>query len=170
MFTTRPELLGTFGVVASTHWLASAAGMAMLEKGGNAFDAAVAAGFVLHIAEPHLNGPGGDMPVLIHHRASDSYRMICGQGVAPDGATIEHYKSLGLDMIPGNGLLATVVPGAFDAYMLMLRDYGTMTLEEVWAPAIYYAENGAPLVARAVDTIRTVETIFRKHWHSSAAV
>jgi gamma-glutamyltranspeptidase / glutathione hydrolase len=170
MFTTRPELLGTFGVVASTHWLATATGMAMLEKGGNAFDAAVAAGFVLHIAEPHLNGPGGDMPVLIHDRASDSYRMICGQGVAPAGATIEHYHSLGLDLIPGNGLLATVVPGAFDAYMLMLRDYGTMTLEEVWAPAIYYAENGAPLVARAVDTIRTVETMFRNHWHSSAAV
>jgi len=170
MFTTRPELLGTFGVVASTHWLASAAGMAMLEKGGNAFDAAVAAGFVLHIAEPHLNGPGGDMPVLIHDRASDAYRMICGQGVAPSGATIGHYKSLGLDLIPGNGLLATVVPGAFDAYMLMLRDYGTMTLEEVWEPAIYYAENGAPLVGRACDTIRTVETLFRDHWRSSADV
>jgi len=170
MFTTRPELLGTFGVVASTHWLASAAGMAMLEKGGNAFDAAVAAGFVLHIAEPHLNGPGGDMPVLIHDRASDGYRMICGQGVAPANATIEHYHSLGLDLIPGNGLLATVVPGAFDAFMLMLRDYGTMTLEEVWAPAIHYAENGAPLVARACETIRTVETMFRNHWHSSAAV
>ena len=87
MFTTRPELLGTFGVVATTHWLASSAGMAMLEKGGNAFDAAVAAGFVLHIAEPHLNGPGGDMPALIYDRASDAYRMICGQGVAPGGAT-----------------------------------------------------------------------------------
>jgi gamma-glutamyltranspeptidase/glutathione hydrolase len=170
MFTTRPELLGTFGVVATTHWLASSAGMAMLEKGGNAFDAAVAAGFVLHIAEPHLNGPGGDMPVLIHDRASDSYRMICGQGVAPAGATIEHYRGLGLDLIPGNGLLATVVPGAFDAYMLMLRDYGTMTLEEVWAPAIHYAENGAPLVGRVCDTIRTVEAMFRNHWKSSAAV
>jgi gamma-glutamyltranspeptidase/glutathione hydrolase len=144
--------------------------MAMLEKGGNAFDAAVAAGFVLHIAEPHLNGPGGDMPVLIHDRANDAYRMICGQGVAPGGATIAHYRDLGLEMIPGNGLLATVVPGAFDAYMLMLRDYGTMTLEEVWAPAIYYAENGAPLVGRACDTIRTVETLFREHWHSSADV
>jgi gamma-glutamyltranspeptidase/glutathione hydrolase len=170
MFTTRPELLGTFGVVATTHWLASAAGMAMLEKGGNAFDAAVAAGFVLHIAEPHLNGPGGDMPALIYDRANDAYRMICGQGVAPAGATIDHYHGLGLDLVPGNGLLATVVPGAFDAYMLMLRDYGTMTLEEVWAPAIYYAEGGAPLVARACETIRTVETMFRNHWKSSAAV
>ena len=170
MFTTRPELLGTFGVVSTTHWLASAAGMAMLEKGGNAFDAAVAAGFVLHIAEPHLNGPGGDMPVLIHDANDNAYRMICGQGVAPAGATIEHYTNLGLEMVPGNGLLATVVPGAFDAWMLMLRDYGTLPLEEVWAPAIAYAERGAPIVARVRETISTVEDLFRAHWTSSAAV
>ena len=65
MFTTRPEILGSFGCVASTHWLASAAGMAMLERGGNAFDAAVAAGFVLQVVEPHLNGPGGEVPILL---------------------------------------------------------------------------------------------------------
>src|SRR3954465_9726053 len=61
-FTTRPELRGTFGAVASTHWLASASGMAVLERGGNAFDAACAARFVLQVVEPHLNGPGGDLP------------------------------------------------------------------------------------------------------------
>ena len=66
MFTTRPEILGTFGVVASTHWLASATGMGILERGGNAFDAAVAAGMVLQVAEPHLNGPAGDMPLIMH--------------------------------------------------------------------------------------------------------
>lgn len=170
MFTTRPEILGTFGVVSTTHWLASAAGMAMLEKGGNAFDAAVAAGFVLHIAEPHLNGPGGDMPVLIHHHGSDAYKMICGQGVAPSGASIDYFKGLGLDMVPGNGLLATVVPGAFDAWLLMLRDYGTMPLDEIWALAIAYAEKGAPIVSRVCDTISTVEEMFRDHWTSSAAV
>ena len=63
-FTTRPQLAGTFGMVASTHWLASAAGLAVLEKGGNAFDAAVAAGLVLQVVEPHLNGPGGEVPVI----------------------------------------------------------------------------------------------------------
>ena len=63
-FTTRPKLAGTYGMVASTHWLASAAGMAVLESGGNAFDAAVAAGLTLQVVEPHLNGPGGEVPIL----------------------------------------------------------------------------------------------------------
>ncbi len=64
-FTTRPELLGTFGAVASTHWIASAVGMAMLEKGGTAFDACAAMGFVLNVVEPHLCGPLGDMPAIL---------------------------------------------------------------------------------------------------------
>ncbi|WP_344318834.1 gamma-glutamyltransferase, partial [Actinocatenispora thailandica] len=65
MFTTRPELSGDHGMVASTHWLASAAGMSVLERGGNAFDAAVTAGFLLQVVEPHLNGPGGEVPALV---------------------------------------------------------------------------------------------------------
>ena len=170
MFTTRPELLGTFGVVSSTHWLASAAGMAMLEAGGNAFDAAVAAGMTLQIAEPHLNGAGGDMPALIHRADTGESQVICGQGTAPGGATIAHYKGLGLDLIPGTGLLATVVPGAFDAWMLMLRDHGTMTLEQVFEPAIGYALNGAPMVGRVGETISTVRELFETEWPTSAAV
>ena len=170
MFTTRPELLGTFGVVSSTHWLASAAGMAMLEAGGNAFDAAVAAGMTLQIAEPHLNGAGGDMPALIHRADTGESQVICGQGTAPAGATIAHYKGLGLDLVPGTGLLATVVPGAFDAWMLMLRDHGTMRLEEIFAPAIGYALNGAPMVARVGETISTVREMFETEWPTSAAV
>jgi gamma-glutamyltranspeptidase/glutathione hydrolase len=170
MFTTRPELLGTFGVVSSTHWLASAAGMAMLEAGGNAFDAAVAAGMTLQIAEPHLNGAGGDMPALIHRADTGESQVICGQGTAPGGATIAHYKGLGLDLVPGTGLLATVVPGAFDAWMLMLRDHGTMTMEEVFAPALGYAINGAPMVGRVGETISTVREMFETEWPTSAAV
>src|SRR5690606_25308785 len=114
MFTTRPEILGTFGVVTSTHWLASSAGMAMLERGGNAFDAAVAAGFVLQIVEPHLVGPAGEVPIIFHSVSTGKTQVLCGQGVTPDAATIETYKQQGLDMVPGSGLLATVVPGAFD--------------------------------------------------------
>ena len=74
-FTTRPELRGTFGMVASTHWLASAAGMAVLERGGNAFDAAAAAGFALQVVEPHLNGPGGDLPAIVYSADRDAVHV-----------------------------------------------------------------------------------------------
>ena len=88
-------------MVSSTHWLASSAGMAMLEKGGNAFDACVAAGLVLQVAEPHLNGPAGDLPIIFHCAGSEKMKVICGQGTAPARATLEHYLDLGLDLIPG---------------------------------------------------------------------
>lgn len=158
-FTTRPEILGTFGVVSSTHWLASATGMAILEKGGNAFDAAVAAGFALQVVEPHLNGPGGDVPMLLYSAKRDEVQVICGQGPAPQAATIAAYRDLGLDLVPGSGLLAAVVPGAFDAWMLLLRDYGTLGLREVLSHAIGYARDGFPLVARIPDTVAGVADI-----------
>jgi gamma-glutamyltranspeptidase / glutathione hydrolase len=169
-FTTRPEIEGTFGVVTSTHWIATAVGMATLEKGGNAFDAAVATAFTLQVVEPHLNGPGGDVPVIVHDTRRGVVEVICGQGPAPAGATIAHYRSLGLDMMPGTGLLAACVPGMFDTWMTVLRDYGTMHLADVLAPAISYARDGHPLVERANATIATVETLFREHWPTSAAV
>ncbi|NLH82124.1 MAG: gamma-glutamyltransferase family protein [Phyllobacteriaceae bacterium] len=168
-FTTRPEILGTFGVVTSTHWIASAVGMAILEKGGNAFDAAVATGFVLHVVEPHLCGPGGDLPALIHSARTGRTEVICAQGPAPAGATIEHYRAEGLDIIPGDGLLATVIPGAFDGWMLMLRDYGTMTVREVLEPAIHYAANGHPVLARVSATIAGLGSFFEEHWPTSHA-
>jgi gamma-glutamyltranspeptidase/glutathione hydrolase len=169
-FTTRPEIEGTFGVVTTTHWIATAVGMATLEKGGNAFDAAVATAFTLQVVEPHLNGPGGDVPVIVHDTRKGRVEVICGQGPAPAGATIAHYRSLGLDMVPGTGLLAACVPGMFDTWMTVLRDYGTMRLADVLAPAISYARDGYPLVERANATIATVEKLFREHWPTSAAV
>jgi gamma-glutamyltranspeptidase/glutathione hydrolase len=169
-FTTRPEIEGTFGVVTTTHWIATAVGMATLEKGGNAFDAGVATAFALQVVEPHLNGPGGDVPVIVHDVKRGRTEVICGQGPAPAKATIAHYKSEGLEMVPGTGLLAACVPGTFESWMLLLRDYGTMRLREVLEPAISYASNGYPLVERACATIQTVEQLFRKHWPTSAAV
>ncbi len=169
-FTTRPELEGTFGVVTSTHWIATAVGMGVLEKGGNAFDAAVATAFTLQVVEPHLNGPGGDVPVILHDVQRGKTEVICGQGVAPAGATIAHYRNEGLDLVPGTGLLAAVVPGTFETWMLLLRDYGTMPLAEVLAPAIGYAQNGYPLLERASATIGTVAELFREYWPTSAAV
>src|SRR6266511_5714133 len=95
---------------------------------------------------------------------------ICGQGPAPAAATIAHYRSEGLDMVPGSGLRAAGVPGTFDTWMLVLRDYGTMRLADVLAPAIFYASQGHPLVERANATIAAVQELFRKHWPTSAAV
>ncbi|HZD29994.1 MAG TPA: gamma-glutamyltransferase, partial [Xanthobacteraceae bacterium] len=169
-FTTRPEIDGTFGVVTSTHWIATAVGMATLEKGGNAFDAAVATAFTLQVVEPHLNGPGGDVPIILNDVRTGKTEVVCGQGPAPAKATIAHYKGLGLDMVPGTGLLAACVPGTFETWMLLLRDYGTMRLSDVLAPAIGYASQGYPLVERVQATIATVEALFREHWPSSAAL
>src|SRR5947199_8477135 len=145
-FTTRPEIEGTFGVVTSTHWIATAVGMATLEKGGNAFDAGAATAFTLQVVEPHLNGPGGDVPVIVHDVKRGRTEVICGQGPAPAKATIAHYRSEGLYMVPGTGLLAACVPGTFESWMLLLRDYGTMRLRDVLEPAISYASNGYHLL------------------------
>ncbi len=169
-FTSRPEILGTFGVVASTHWLATAAGMAVLEKGGNAFDAAVATGFALQVVEPHLNGPAGDVPILFHSVNEGGVRVVCGQGTAPAGATIAHYKGLGLDMVPGTGHLPAVVPGSFDAWMILLRDHGTMRLADVLEYAIGYAADGYAMVPRVSDAIANVADLFRDEWQTSAAI
>jgi gamma-glutamyltranspeptidase/glutathione hydrolase len=169
-FTTRPEIEGTFGVVTSTHWIATAVGMATLEKGGNAFDAGVATAFTLQVVEPHLNGPGGDVPIIVHDIKRGRTEVICGQGPAPAGATIAHYRSEGLDMVPGTGLLAACVPGTFESWMLLLRDYGSLRLRDVLEPAIAYACHGYPLVERASATIATVAPLFRQHWPTSAAV
>ncbi|WP_419667776.1 gamma-glutamyltransferase family protein [Streptomyces sp. 2-1] len=169
MFTTRPTLQGTFGMVSSTHWLASQSAMAVLEDGGNAYDAAVAAGFVLHVVEPHLNGPAGEVPIILAP-AGGEVRVLCGQGVAPAGATIAHYRGLGLDLVPGTGPLAAAVPGAFDAWMLLLRDHGTKSLADVLKYAIGYAEDGHAPVERVGETVETVRELFETEWTSSADV
>jgi gamma-glutamyltranspeptidase / glutathione hydrolase len=169
-FTTRPELAGTFGMVASTHWLASASGMAVLEQGGNAFDAAVAAALVLQVTEPHLNGPGGEVPVIAHHAGRAETFVLCGQGTAPAAATPEAFADLGLDLVPGSGLLAACVPGAFGAWMLLLREYGTLRLRDVMGYAIGYAARGYPLVPAISWGIASVAELFRDHWPGSAEV
>jgi gamma-glutamyltranspeptidase/glutathione hydrolase len=168
-FTTRPDITGTFGVVTSTHWIASAVGMAMLERGGTAFDAAVAAGFVLQVVEPHLNGPGGEFPAIFQ-RLGEAPQVLCAQGPAPAGATIAHYRDQGLEAVPGSGLLSTVIPGAFDGWMLMLRDHGRMRLRAVLEPAIYYARHGAPALPRVSYTIKGLAEFFAREWPGSAQV
>jgi gamma-glutamyltranspeptidase/glutathione hydrolase len=170
MFTTRPEIAGTFGVVASTHWIVSQVAMGVLERGGNAFDAAVAGSFTLSVVEPHLCGPAGEVPILFHDAHKGERRVLCGQGVAPAAATIDHFRGLGLDMVPGSGLIAAVVPGAFDAWLTLLRDHGTMELADVIAPAIGYALNGHPLLGGAARAIADVADALRHEWPSGAEI
>jgi gamma-glutamyltranspeptidase/glutathione hydrolase len=169
-FTTRPELAGTFGMVASTHWLASAAGQSVLEKGGNAFDAAVAAGLVLQVVEPHLNGPGGEVPIIGFDARQGAPFVISGQGPAPRAATPAAFAALGVDLIPGNGLLAACVPGAFGAWMLLLREHGVARLRDVLSYAIEYAAGGYPVVPAVSNAIAGMAGMFREYWPSSAEV
>jgi gamma-glutamyltranspeptidase/glutathione hydrolase len=167
-FTTRPELIGTFGMVASTHWLASASAMAVLEQGGNAFDAAAAAGFVLQIVEPHLNGPGGELPVIFYSARERRVRVLCGQGVTPASMSIERMRAMGLDVVPGTGLLPAVVPGAFGGWMALLRDYGQLPLDAVLRYALDYAEHGYPVIPRMAASILAIEDFFKREWPTSA--
>jgi gamma-glutamyltranspeptidase / glutathione hydrolase len=170
MTPTRPQLAGTFGMVASTHWLATAAGMAELEQGGNAFDAAVAAGFALQVVEPHQNGPGGDLPLIFARAGDAAPTVLCGQGPAPAAATAAHYRDLGFDLVPGAGPLAAAVPGAVDAWLVLLRDHGTRRLGDVLDYALAYAERGHPLLRETADTIHGARRLFVEDWTTSAAL
>ncbi|MFV2145943.1 gamma-glutamyltransferase family protein [Isoptericola sp. G70] len=165
---TRPDLQGTFGMAATTHWLATATAQSVLERDGNAFDAATAAAFVLHVVEPHLNGPGGDMTGVF--AASDGVpTVLAGQGPAPAGASIEHYRdAVGLELVPGAGALAAAVPGAVDAWLLLLRDHGTWTVRDVLAHAAGYARDGHPVLGAVAATVERVAGLFTEHWPTSA--
>ncbi|UYM06215.1 gamma-glutamyltransferase family protein [Solicola gregarius] len=169
-FTTRPELAGTFGMAASTHWLSSQTAMSVLERGGNAFDAVVAGGFVLQVVEPHQNGPGGDLPLLFSRVGDERPTVLCAQGPAPEAATPQAYRDLGLDLVPGSGQLAAVVPGATPGWLTLLRDHGTWELSDVLAYAIGYASNGYPLTAKVAAGIARVEQLFADEWTTSATV
>jgi gamma-glutamyltranspeptidase/glutathione hydrolase len=157
-------------MVSSTHWLASQSAMAELEQGGNAFDAAVAAAFVLHVVEPHLNGPGGEVPAIFATADDPTPTVLCGQGPAPSGATVGHFTGLGLDLIPGSGPIAAAVPGAVDAWLLLLRDHGTRRLRDVLSYAVGYARDGHPLLPGAADLLAAMAPMFRDHWPTSAAL
>ena len=144
--------------------------MAMLDRGGNAFDAAVAGGLVLQVVEPHLNGPGGDVPIIFYQSSTSQVKVICGQGPLPARANIDDLVDSGLTQVPGTGVLPMCVPGAFGAWMMLLEEYGSLDLETVMAPAIAYAQDGFRLLDRAAMTIDANRELFLNHWKSSAEV
>jgi gamma-glutamyltranspeptidase/glutathione hydrolase len=144
--------------------------MSVLERGGNAFDAATAGAFVLHVAEPDQNGLGGEVPILLWSAGERKVRVICGQGPTPIAATPAAFRRLGLELIPGSGALAACVPGAFDAWMLLLRDFGTWSLSDALGYAIGYAEKGVPVSDGLSRRIAKASDHFRAHWPTSVEV
>ena len=170
MFTTRPELTGTLGMVTSTHWLSAQAGMSVLERGGNAFDAAVAAAFVLQVVQPEQNGPGGEVPVLAHHAASQSTFVVNGQGPSPAALTAGALRDLGVDFVPQDGLLPACVPAMFGTLTLLLERYGTMRLRDVLDFAIGYAHNGFPVTPLTALVISDARHRFERDWLENAEV
>lgn len=169
-FTTRPELAGTFGMVGATHWLAAQAGMSMLEAGGNAFDAAAAAGFVLQVVEPHQNGIGGEAPMVFYSAAEDEVFVLCGQGTSPMAATLAAFSDLGLDLVPGAGLLAACVPAAFGSWMLLLERFGSLGLRQVLSPALSLARDGFPAAPILARLLAQIEPTLRENWPSTVEI
>ncbi len=148
--TTRPVVSGTQGVVVAGHPLVSMAGMRMLLDGGNAFDAAVAAGFAAAVVEPTASYTlCGECVAVVHDGRTGDRLALSGQGTAPALATTAFFRGRGLDRIPtGPGpdaQLSFTVPGAVDAYLTLLEARGTRTLGEALAPALAYAEHGFPM-------------------------
>jgi gamma-glutamyltranspeptidase/glutathione hydrolase len=169
-FTTRPVVMGRRGVISSGHYLASAAGLRMFARGGNAVDAAVAAGLALAVLKPQDNGIGGEAPMLVYDPRSRRTVAINGQGTAPARATIDWFRSQGISLIPGNGLLAATVPAAFDAWITVLAEFGTLSLGQVMEPALEMAADGFAMYPGLHNRIIRQEARFRAEWPTTAAV
>lgn len=164
----RPMVMGTRGVVASGHYLATGIGLDILKRGGNAMDAAAAVGFALAVLKPHQNGIGGEVPILVWAANEGKVWAISGHGVAPQAATIDYYRRLGLEVIPGDGFLPALVPPAPATWILLLERFGTMRLADVLAPAIQLAADGFPMYDSLHGSIAASADRFRKEWPSSA--
>jgi gamma-glutamyltranspeptidase / glutathione hydrolase len=169
-FTTRPVITGRRGVITSGHYLASAAGMRMYARGGNAVDAGAAAGLALAVLKPQDNGIGGECPILIHDPRASRVVAISGQGTAPARATVEFFRAAGIDLIPGNGLLAATVPATFDAWIIALSEFGTLSLREVMEPALELAADGFAMYPALHAAIYRHHERFRAEWPTSAAI
>ena len=169
-FTTRPVIMGTFGVVTTGHYLATAIGMRVLENGGNAIDAGVAAGFALNMLKPQSNGIGGESPILIHRAGADGPQPVAvnGQGIAPKRATIDWFRAQNLDLIPGDGFLPATVPGAFGAWVTSLLRYGRLSLKETLGPVVDMAREGFPMYPELHRSIGNHAEKFRTRWPTSA--
>jgi gamma-glutamyltranspeptidase/glutathione hydrolase len=155
---TRSPVLARNGVVAASQPLAAQAGLRILQDGGNAVDAAVAAAAVLNVVEPMMTGVGGDVFALVYLAAEGTLLGLNGSGRAPSGATTDFFARRGITRMPGGGIHSATVPGTVDGWDQLLRRAGTLTFAEVLQPAITYAEQGYP-----------VSEIIASQWDDSAS-
>ena len=137
----RPVVMGRRGMVASGHPLASQAGIAVMQRGGNAVDAAVAVAAAVSVVEPGMSGIGGDGFIMLYHRARNELNVVNATGAAPGAATRDRYP----DGIPMKGILSMSVPGLLRGWVEAHRRYGALTLAQVLEPAIDLADNGFPV-------------------------
>ena len=155
----RSVVMSTHGMVATSQPMATQAGLTVLQAGGNAMDAAIAASAVLCVVEPQSTGIGGDCFLLYHEARSGTLHGLNGSGRAPARATLEEFERRGLMQVPEQGILSMIVPGAVDAWQTALARFGTRSLEELLQPAILYAEDGY-----------AVTPVVSKAWQNNAAV
>lgn len=167
--------MGTHGMVASEHYLSALIGVQILQRGGNAVDAAVAATFAEGVVNPHMHTLGGEVPMLVYMADRQQVSAVNGNTAAPQAATIQWYRDHGFSLIPGEGVLAAGVPAACGALLTSLERFGTMRLAEVLAPALELAKDGFPMHPGLHGpgdylpfSIWHVQEKFRSHWPSSA--
>ena len=139
---TRSAVLGRNGMIATSQPLASAAGLKVLQDGGNAIDAAVAAAAVLAVVEPSMTGIGGDLFAIVYDAKTKTLHALNASGRSPYAATPEAYAKRGQTRMPGAGVLTVTVPGVVEGWSELLSKYGTLPMAKVVAPAIDYAKNG----------------------------
>ena len=142
---TRSAVRAMNGMVATSQPLASAAGLRILQQGGNAVDAAVAAAAVLCVVEPMMVSPGGDLFALVWDAKKKELKALNASGRSPKAISIDELKKRGITKLPQNGIHTVTVPGAVDGWAKVLEKYGTMKLAQVLQPAIEYAERGFPV-------------------------
>jgi gamma-glutamyltranspeptidase/glutathione hydrolase len=160
--------MGANGVVTSTHYLASVAGLKALQDGGNAVDAGATMWFCLTLLKPHLVGPAGEAPILLYWADEEKVIAVNGQGPAPMNATIDWFLEQGYPMIPEDGFTPAVVPGAYDAWLMTLEEYGTFTLGRVMEPALRIASDGFPVYPTLRAFLERARDRFLSEWPASA--
>ena len=169
MLSEQPTL-GTRGMIACAHYLATQAGVHILTQGGNAIDAAIAANAVMTVVYPSTCSAGGDIFILIWEAKTQQLHALNGSGRAPQGMTPEYFASRGMRQIPERGPLSINVPGAVDGWFEALSRFGTLPAEAIFAPAIAFAEEGVAVSPKLSGWLKLAARDVLARWESSAGV